>query len=64
MAFLALIIIIELEGMHFGHFWPPGPLGSVRGGKGAGGSDGPGGSKFSPFRGATLGFQNVEFRIV
>ena len=23
MAFLALIIIIGLEGMHFGHFWPP-----------------------------------------
>ena len=28
MAFLALTIIIGLEGMHFG---PPGPLGGVRG---------------------------------
>ena len=32
MAFLALTIIIGLEGMPFGHFWPPGPLGDVRGG--------------------------------
>ena len=23
---------LSVEGMHFGHFWPPEPLGSVRGG--------------------------------
>ena len=41
MAFLALTIINGLEGMHFGHFWPPPrPLGGVRGGRGGSGGEG------------------------
>ena len=60
MVFLALTIIIGLEGMHFGHFWPPpGPLGGVRGGmEGSGGSLG---QKIVTFLGATFGFQIGKF---
>ena len=34
MAFLALTNIIGLEGMHFGHFWPPRTPGGCQGGYG------------------------------
>ena len=34
MAFLAFIIIIGLEGMHFGHFWLPRTPGGGQGGYG------------------------------
>ena len=63
MAFLALIIINGLVGMHFGHFCPPPDPWGVSGGVGGGqwGSVGP---KFSTFCGATFGFQNVKFWIV
>ena len=36
MAFLALTIINGLEGMHFGHFWPPPDPWEVSGGVGGG----------------------------
>ena len=59
MAFLALIIIIGLEGMHFGHFWLPRTPGGVKGGMG--GSRGP---KIVTFLGATFGLQIGKFWIV
>jgi len=63
MAFLALTNIIGLEGMHFGHFWPPRTPGGCQGGYGGfrGGSVGP---KIATFLGAILGFQIVKFWIV
>ena len=56
MAFLALIIIIGLEGMQFGLFW----LHRTPGG-GQGGSRGP---KIVTFLGATFGLQIGKFWIV
>ena len=63
---MALTIINGLEGMHFDHFWPPQDPRRVLegGGGGGGGSGGSLGPKFSTFRGATFGFQNVKFWIV
>ena len=59
MAFLALTIIIGLEGMHFGHFWPPpGPLGGVRGGME--GSGGVPGTKNCNFFGSHIWVPNWE----
>ena len=47
MAFLALIIINGLVGMHFGHFWPPRTPGGCQGGYG--GSGGVRGTKIFNF---------------
>ena len=63
MVFLALTYIIGLEGMHFGHFWPPRTPGGCQGWVWGvqGGSVGP---KIATFLGAILGFQIVKFWIV
>ena len=60
MAFLALIIINGLVGMHFGHFWPPldpwglsGGYGGVRGG--------PWDQNFQLFVGPHLGSKMLNF---
>ena len=62
MAFLALTIIIGLEGMHLAIFGPPGPLGGVRGSMG--GQGGSLGQKIVNFLGAPFGFQIGKFWIV
>ena len=63
MAFLALTIINGLEGMHFGHFWPPQTPGGGSGGVwgSQGGSRGP---KIVTFLGATFALQIGKFWIV
>ena len=63
MVFLALTYIIGLEGMHFGHFWPPRTPGGCQGGYG-GFREGFVGPKIATFLGAILGFQIVKFWIV
>ena len=66
MAFLALIIIIGLEGMQFGHFWLPRTPGGGQGGYGGVwvGQRGSRGPKIVTFLGATFGLQIGKFWIV